>query len=41
MSEYNLIPIESLQKMIYTIRGVQVMIDSDLADKGLLQSATG
>ena len=32
MSEYALIPIENLQKMIFTIRGVQVMIDRDLAE---------
>jgi len=32
MSEYALIPIEILQKMIFTIRGVQVMIDRDLAE---------
>lgn len=32
MSEYALIPIEKLQKMIFTIRGVQVMIDRDLAE---------
>lgn len=32
MSEYALIPIESLQKMIFTIRGIQVMIDRDLAE---------
>lgn len=32
MSEYALIPIENLQKMIFTIRSVQVMIDRDLAE---------
>lgn len=31
MSEYALIPMENLQKMIFTIRGVQVMLDKDIA----------
>lgn len=31
MSEYTLIPMENLQKMIFTIRGVQVMLDKDIA----------
>jgi phage regulator Rha-like protein len=32
MSEYALMPIENLQKRIFTIRGIQVMIDRDLAE---------
>ena len=28
MSEYALIPMENLQKMIFNIRGVQVMLDN-------------
>ena len=32
MREYEFIPMENLQKMVFTIRGVQVMIDSDLAE---------
>lgn len=31
MSEYTLIPMENLQKMIFNIRGVQVMLDKDIA----------
>ena len=32
MNEQALVPMEHLQKMIFTIRGVQVMIDRDLAE---------
>jgi hypothetical protein len=32
MSENELMLIEDIQKRIYTIRGVQVMLDVDLAD---------
>lgn len=31
MNKQELVPMESLQKMIFTVRGIQVMIDSDLA----------
>ena len=32
MSENNIIPIENIQDRIFTIRGLQVMIDSDIAE---------
>jgi len=32
MNEQELVPMKNLQKMIFTIRGIQVMIDRDLAE---------